>query len=413
MRLSELGTTVLNENKFEAAINRGVIKLAILFKKHSKELRVVGGAVRDLAQGKDPKDIDLASDATPNEMIRMIEGIYKHIPTGLQHGTITILVPKEPEEMRIGSPEEREKKHHEFEVTTLRVDVETDGRHAEVEFTTDWKKDAERRDLTYNAMSLNPLSGEVYDYFNGLADLEAERTLFVGNADDRIQEDYLRILRYFRFLGRTEGVVDDEHLESIKRNSHGLDQISVERIWMEMQKILTGKNLEHILEVMRETNVDAYISLEINNINAAIVARDSGAQPVSVLTALIDNLEEAKDTVNRWKLSGDEENIVDMAISLEKKKPDHIYAEAQYKDITQKLIGEVFLMKGDTEEATKWFNKKEVTFPVSGNDLKSIGLLGKSIGDMKSYLQQVFIDTGEKASKEELMAIARQKIAGN
>ena len=135
--------------------------------------------------GKSPKDIDLATDATPDEMQKMFDSAgVRHIPTGIEHGTITAVINGE-----------------EFEVTTLRADVETDGRRAEVEFVRSWEEDAKRRDLTYNAMSMD-FEGNLYDYHGGMDDLQDKVTRFVGDPEERIKEDYLRTLRYFRFQGR-------------------------------------------------------------------------------------------------------------------------------------------------------------------------------------------------------------------
>merc|ERR1719187_2239804 len=158
-----------------------------LFAKYGHEIRIAGGAVRDLLQHKVPDDIDLATTATPDQMKEMFEKEEVRMINnmGEKHGTITA---------RINDKEN-------FEVTTLRIDKVTDGRRAEVEFTVDWEVDANRRDLTINSMFLG-LDGVLYDYFKGHEDLNQRSVRFVGVAEERIQEDYLRILRYFRFYGR-------------------------------------------------------------------------------------------------------------------------------------------------------------------------------------------------------------------
>jgi len=152
-----------------------------LFKKYSYELRIAGGAVRDLLIGKQPTDLDFATDATPQQMKKMFEKeeIRMINENGENHGTITA---------RINNKEN-------FEITTLRIDVLSNGRHAEIEFTKDWQLDANRRDLTINSMYLD-LNGKVYDYFYGYDDLQNRKVIFVGDPNCRIQEDYLRILRY-------------------------------------------------------------------------------------------------------------------------------------------------------------------------------------------------------------------------
>ena len=213
MRLNEV---ILHEEKLDvkSVITSPIKKLDKVFKNNKYELRIVGGAVRDLALGKTPKDIDLATDATPDEMMTILDksGI-RHIPSGLEHGTITAILDNEP-----------------FEITTLRADKETDGRHAEVEFVKSWEEDAKRRDLTYNAMSMD-MEGKVYDYFDGMDDLQDKVSKFVGDADERIKEDYLRILRYFRFQGRLSTPTwDKDTLKAISSNVKGLQKISAERV---------------------------------------------------------------------------------------------------------------------------------------------------------------------------------------
>lgn len=218
--------------------DKKLITLTDIFKSEGFEIRVVGGAVRDFFMGLAPKDIDFCTNATPDEMVAIAErhGLYL-IPTGLQHGTVTFVIDGEP-----------------FEVTTLRVDVETDGRHAEVEFTRDFRKDAERRDLTINAMSMD-MNGELYDYFDGLHHTRMKRIEFVGDADQRIREDYLRVLRYFRFFARMSpaGTEIDENIISLFKQPHvleGMKTLSGERIWMELKKILEAPNTLGALTAM-------------------------------------------------------------------------------------------------------------------------------------------------------------------
>lgn len=171
----------LDSPEFRSVFTAELQTLASLFKKYDYELRIAGGAVRDILMGKQPKDLDFATDATPQQMKEMFtkEEIRMINDKGEKHGTITA---------RINDMEN-------FEITTLRIDVLTDGRHAQVEFTKDWKLDANRRDLTINSMFLD-LDGRVYDYFYGYDDLKKKRIVFVGDAAVRIREDYLRILRY-------------------------------------------------------------------------------------------------------------------------------------------------------------------------------------------------------------------------
>ncbi|MFL5038901.1 MAG: CCA tRNA nucleotidyltransferase, partial [Xanthobacteraceae bacterium] len=157
-------------------------ELLSVLNRHGEEARAIGGAVRDSLLGKDPVEIDVATTALPPEVIRRVAAAgFKAVPTGIDHGTVTVVI-----------------EGHPFEVTTLREDVETYGRKAKVRFGRDWKADAERRDFTINALSVSP-DGTVHDYVGGLADLAARRVRFIGDPATRIAEDYLRILRFFRF----------------------------------------------------------------------------------------------------------------------------------------------------------------------------------------------------------------------
>lgn len=220
--------TKLDNELFKSIFTTELHDLLEIFKKYNYEIRIAGGAVRDLLMNKKPTDLDFATTATPSQMKSMFEAENIRLinMNGEKHGTIT---------PRVNNQEN-------FECTTLRIDVVTDGRHAEVEFTKDWLLDANRRDLTINAMFLG-FDGSVYDYFYGREDLKARRVSFVGNADARIKEDYLRILRYFRFYGKIAASPDKHEAETLKiitANAKGLQRISGERIWVELKKILQG-----------------------------------------------------------------------------------------------------------------------------------------------------------------------------
>ena len=232
---------------FKSIFTEELTDMLAIFKKYNYEIRVAGGAVRDLLMDKKPTDLDFATTATPLQMKAMFEAekIRMINMNGEKHGTIT---------PRINNKEN-------FEVTTLRIDVLTDGRHAEVEFTKDWLLDANRRDLTINAMFLG-LDGSVFDYFYGYEDLLARKVRFVGNADTRIKEDYLRILRYFRFYGRISDSAnnhDQDILKTITDNAAGLERISGERIWLELKKILSGNFAGELMLSLLKCGIAEYI----------------------------------------------------------------------------------------------------------------------------------------------------------
>jgi poly(A) polymerase len=201
-----------------------------------EEARVVGGAVRNTLLGLPHGDIDVATTALPQEVTRRAEAAgFKAVPTGFDHGTVTVVVDSRP-----------------FEVTTLREDVETFGRHATVRFGRDWKRDAERRDFTMNALSLSR-DATVHDYVGGLEDLRAHRVRFIGDAATRIREDYLRILRFFRFHAYYgEGHPDAAGLHAAIVARGGLEQLSRERVRMELMKLMLAPHAVAALAVMAE-----------------------------------------------------------------------------------------------------------------------------------------------------------------
>ena len=229
----------INTTAFKELMTPELKKLGTVFNKAGHEIRLVGGVVRDLALKKFPKDVDLATDANPNDVVELLnKNNIKNKPTGIEHGTITAIINKTP-----------------YEITTLRADKETAGRRAKVQFVKDWKQDAERRDLTYNAMSLD-FKGKLYDYFGGMDDLQDKVSAFVGDPDERIKEDFLRILRYFRFQSKLEDPKWDQNtIKAIANNADDLKRISVERIWSELKKMLVSRNVEESLRYMGQTGV--------------------------------------------------------------------------------------------------------------------------------------------------------------
>jgi poly(A) polymerase len=201
--------------------------------------RVVGGAVRNELLGEPVSEIDVATTALPPEVVRRARAAgFKAVPTGIAHGTITVVVDGRP-----------------FEVTTLREDVETYGRHAKVAFGRDWRRDAERRDFTMNALFLSR-DGTIHDHVDGLADLVARRVRFIGVPQRRIAEDYLRILRFFRFhAAYGEGAPDAAGLSACINAREGLSSLSRERVRMEMLKLITARRAVAALEVMADAGL--------------------------------------------------------------------------------------------------------------------------------------------------------------
>jgi poly(A) polymerase len=216
-----------------------IARLLALLDHDGEEARVVGGAVRDALLRIPVGEIDVATTALPAEVVRRVEAAGgKAIPTGIEHGTITVVID-----------------HKSFEVTTLREDVETFGRKARVAFGRDWKADAERRDFTINALSA-AADGTIYDYVGGVEDIAARRVRFIGEPQRRIEEDYLRILRFFRFHAHFgEGAPDGAGLQACIRERAGLETLSRERVRMEMLKLFVAPRATPTLTVMSESGL--------------------------------------------------------------------------------------------------------------------------------------------------------------
>jgi poly(A) polymerase len=259
--------------------------------------RYVGGAVRDTLLGLDVADVDIATALLPKMVIDRLEAArIKAIPTGLDHGTVTAAVDG-----------------RNYEITTLRRDVATDGRRATVAFATDWREDAARRDFTINALYADPQTGEIFDYFGGLADLEAGVVRFIGDADQRIAEDFLRILRYFRFLARYgHGNVNADAIRACAKGAHGLTALSRERIAQELTRLLSLTNPLLSIQLMVENGIFVPFlpELSVSAVEALqrLVARENQfGQPVSLparlLTLLPKDVSVVDKVAARLKLS--------------------------------------------------------------------------------------------------------------
>ncbi len=218
----------------------GLPRLLDVLDRDGEEARVVGGAVRNALLGIAIHEVDVATTAVPDEVVRRVQAAgFKPVPTGIEHGTVTVVIDRHP-----------------FEVTTLRQDVETYGRHAKVAFGRDWKVDAERRDFTINALSATR-DGAVYDYVGGLEDLAARRVRFIGDPGKRIGEDYLRILRFFRFHAAygTSDHPDAAGLAACIAGRDGLDLLSRERVRMEIMKLVVAPHAVPTLVSMTDAGL--------------------------------------------------------------------------------------------------------------------------------------------------------------
>ncbi|MBN8999764.1 MAG: CCA tRNA nucleotidyltransferase, partial [Rhizobiales bacterium] len=251
----------------------------------------------------DHGDIDIATTALPEEVLRRAEAAgFKTAPTGIEHGTVTI----------IGF-------HRVAEVTTLRVDVETDGRRAVVRFGRNWQADAERRDFTMNALFADA-SGRLYDPVGGLADIAARRVRFIGSAERRIAEDRLRVLRFFRFhAAYGEGLPDGEGLGAAIRSRHDLSELSAERVGIEMRKLVVARRAAETVELMQDSGILPSVTAAVADLAAfRRFAALFGAEgePALRFAVLFARIQEDVDNIaRRFRLSGKERERMSEALA--------------------------------------------------------------------------------------------------
>lgn len=376
---NESCTFTINTPEFYSIFTPELKKLVSIFQHYGYELRIVGGAVRDLLCGIAPLDVDFATTATPEQMYVIFEKENVRIlhKKGEKHGTVAA---------RINDKQN-------FEITTLRTDVSTDGRHAVVEFTTDWKKDAARRDLTINSMYLG-LDGKLYDFFNGYEDLKNRRVIFVGDAKARIEEDYLRILRYFRFFGRIvkdPNIHDEYTLNAIRLTASGLQRISGERIWSEFSRILSGNFVLEIVQTMLHVGLGPYMGIgDVDDLDMPCfirfcdLSKKHAFKPISFLAALLKNDDQVLHFHSRVRLSSYERDLAFFFVHYKSKKSfessmillrefQRLIVVSKNQHIREYII-ELFKFWDDTELLTQFLSWQLPKFPVTRKMLIQKGM---------------------------------------
>lgn len=362
--------------------------------------RMVGGCVRDARLGRAVADVDLATPDAPEAVMAALRAAgLKAVPTGLAHGTVTAVA-----------------MHRGFEVTTLRHDLATDGRHAVVAFTEDWRADAARRDFTINAMSMTA-DGAVFDYFGGLADIAAGRVRFVGDAATRIAEDYLRVLRFFRFHARYgRGAPDPAALAAIREGVPGLARLSAERVWSELKRILAGPNPADTVALMRDCGVLAAVLPEAGDpaLLADVVASGAPADPALRLAALIEG--DGAAAAARLKLSGAEATQL-VALRAAAAPPDAADDDALQRALADVpkpvLVGACWLaLRSDALRARLGAMPVPV-FPLAGRDLAAAGVpAGPAMGALLRELRGWWLDGGCRADAGACRAELARRLAG-
>lgn len=373
------------------------------------EARFVGGAVRNHLLGIELTDIDIATNLVPDKVTEIFEAKkIRVIPTGIDFGTVTIVY---------------EGKN--YEITTLRADIETDGRHAQVKFTKDWKEDASRRDFTFNALYMD-VDGNVTDYFNGEADLKKGIVRFIGNAEERIKEDYLRILRMFRFHAYFgKGNMLQTQLVAVKTLRDGLDIISGERIHVEMIKLLSSPNAAQTLDSlkqMQETGIFTKISnieekdLRLEKLKNMYEIEKQPNSIVALATILCSKIPEEKIDAfaTRWRLSNKEINFfwrlresmqIDYKDTYQINRSARINGKDEFYDYIVLNFAKGRVKKDEAEKLFKYAQEFAVPdFPVKSLDLMNKGIQpGKKMGDMLRKAEELWERSEYKLGKEDLL----------
>ncbi len=341
----------------------GLARLAEALDMAAGETRVVGGAVRDSLLGVPVTDVDLATRFSPDAVMNRLKAAdIRAVPTGLAHGTVTAVLASGP-----------------IEVTTLRRDIATDGRHATVAFTDDWREDARRRDFTINALYAEYPSGKIYDYFDGLADLAAGVVRFIGDPYQRIAEDHLRILRFFRFHARFGALMDTAGLSACTARANDLMALSRERIANELLRLLVAPRAVEVVALMIEHRILTPVLPEITPAGAERLARLAAAEaaagiaphPIRRLAALLNGDMAAADGVGaRLKLSNADRKRLALATET---RPDAPPKALAYRVGVESAVDQL-LLAGQPQAAQSIANWAPPRLPLSGGAIVARGI---------------------------------------
>jgi poly(A) polymerase len=370
------------------------------------ETRYVGGCVRDTLLGMSASDVDLATRLQPEEVIdRLRRAKMKAIPTGIAHGTVTAVL-----------------RDALVEVTTLRRDVATDGRHATVAFTEEWREDAARRDFTINALSADPVSGAVFDYFGGLDDLDSGRVRFIGEPLQRIAEDHLRILRFFRFHARFgKGAPDAAALAACSFRANDLMALSRERIADELLKLLALPRPAPTVALMIDNGILRPVLPEIASDGvgrlAALAAREAlhgvPADPIRRLAALLPPDPAIAATIaNRLKLS--KKDGKRLAAAAQAELPESDPQVLAYEIGIIEAVDRLLLRSGEDglgDRLTRLYGWEKPRLPLGGGELIAMGLQpGPSVSRALRAIEHEWVRSGFPADQESVARLARRHV---
>lgn len=375
-----------------------------------EEARIVGGAVRNALLGQPVADIDVATTCLPGETMRRARAAgFKVVPTGVEHGTVTVVIDGVP-----------------FEVTTLRRDVETDGRHAVVAFGRDFREDALRRDFTINALGLDP-AGALHDYADGLAHLAARRVRFIGSAGERIAEDFLRILRFFRFHARYgAGEPDRVALDACIAGRGGLDGLSRERVWAELRKLLVAPRAPATLQAMAGAGLLMPVIGGVPYLSRFAAIADGsgeGVYPAFRLAALTVSVgEDAFRLRERLRLSNAEfERVSGIAAALEALSGRGAMPEiARLRRLGHRIGADAvaggLVLRGTAETSADIHRliaelARTPPFLPTGKDVLALGVSpGPRVGAALDAARDAWVEAGCPAGRDEQMTLVARAV---
>lgn len=367
--------------------------------------RVVGGAVRDALIGLQVSDVDLATRLQPGEVVERLEAAgLKAVPTGIDHGTITAVAPD-----------------FVMEVTTLRRDVSTDGRRATVAFTDDWREDAARRDFTFNALSANPVIGEIFDYFGGLEDLRRHHVRFIGSPLERIAEDHLRILRFFRFHARFgEGLPDPEGLAACAARANDLMALSRERIREELLKLLAVADPAPTVRLMVDHGIFSPVLPEIGpesvaGLAATVEAERKAGQAASSIRRLAalfpPDPELAADVARRLRLSNAERKRL---VTAAGRTPADVTSEPAvlaYRLGLEEAVDRLLLAGAPPASIQKLQGWERPRLAVTGGDLVARGVeKGPQVSALLKAIEDDWVTAGFPPRSSAIEAIVAKRL---
>tara|TARA_Y100000768_G_C23932759_1_gene660986 strand:+ start:53 stop:1315 length:1263 start_codon:yes stop_codon:yes gene_type:complete len=388
-----------------------------LQKGYSEEIvvaRFVGGCVRKYLTGEAVDDIDIATILTSDEIKQRFQNTnFKIIETGVKHGTITLI-----------------SDNHKLELTTLRKDLQTDGRHAEVEYIDNWKLDSERRDFTINAIYLD-IKGKIFDPQNGTLDLKNNNVKFIGDPQKRIEEDYLRIIRFLRFSIQYDSVADNTTIEALKLNLNGVNKISKERILDELFKILKLSNFKNVMKNDNRKLIFSLIFPELKYLDRLqklnkpdINSRVKIENLLAIL--LIDEKENHEYFSHKYRVSNDIKDSLNLiAENFKTLKKDknflnknlekniYLYGKKHLKILCQLefLINKKYVFQNFINLLKKISKSETHKFPYDGKYLKKHGMKeGLALGRVIKILEKEWVENNFKISNERVLEVIKQNL---